>query len=78
MNSELFRALAVIAEDDIAMEKVVKYVKKLAAKKNDETLIPKKEFFASLERGIEDYRLGKCIRQQEGESIQDMLRRVGY
>lgn len=78
INTELFRALAEIAEDSIAMEKVVKYVKKLAAQKSDETLVSKEEFFASLARGEEDYRQGKCIRLQAGESVRDMLRRAGY
>ena len=77
-NTELFEALAGIAEGDIAVKKVVKYEKKLAAKKKDDTFISKEEFFASLERGMEDYRQGRCVSLQEGESLSDMLKRVGY
>ena len=35
LNTELFRQLSLIADDESMMEKVVKYVKKLAAKKED-------------------------------------------
>ena len=39
MNAELFRELSIIAEDESLMKKAVKYLKKLAAKKQamDET-----------------------------------------
>lgn len=39
MNAELFRELSIIAEDETMMAKVLKYVKKLSAKKQtmDET-----------------------------------------
>lgn len=66
-----------IADDEALMTKVLKYVKKLAAKKNDPTLMTKEEFFAKLERGEEEYRQGKCVRMLPGESVSDMLRRCG-
>lgn len=66
-----------IADDEALMAKVLKYVKKLAAKKNDHTLMTKEEFFAKLERGEEEYRQGKCVRMLPGESVSDMLRRCG-
>lgn len=39
MNAELFRTMGIIADDETMMAKVLKYVKKLAAKKQamDET-----------------------------------------
>ena len=77
LNTELFRQLSLIADDESMMEKVVKYVKKLAAKKEDDTLMTKEEFLAKLERGEEEYRQGKTVRLQEGETITEMLRRSG-
>ena len=50
LNAELYRAMGEIADDEALMTKVLKYVKKLAAKKNDPTLMTKEEFFAKLER----------------------------
>ncbi len=78
MNAELFRELSVIAEDESMMAKLLKYAKKLTAKKQDETLVSQEEFMASLDRGEEEYRQGKCVRLQPGESVSEMLRRSGY
>ena len=77
MNAELFRQLSIIAENESMMTKLLRYAKKLTAKKEDETLISKEEFMASLERGEEEYRQGRCVRLQPGESVSDMLRRSG-
>ena len=77
LNAELFRQLSIIAEDESMMTKLLKYAKKLTAKKEDETLVSKEEFMASLERGEEEYRQGRCVRLQPGESVSDMLRRSG-
>ena len=45
MNAELFRELSIIAEDESLMAKMLKYAKKLTAKKADSTLMTHKEFF---------------------------------
>lgn len=44
--------------------------------KDDNTVISKEEFFASLERGEQAYRDGKCIRLLPGESVEQLLERV--
>ena len=77
LNSELFFALGKIASDEGLMMKLLKYAKKLAAQKDDETLMTKEEFFAKLERGEEEYRQGKTYRMLPGESLDDFLKRVG-
>ncbi len=77
LNSELFFAMSKIASDEGLMMKLLKYAKKLVAQKEDETLVSKEEFMASLERGEEEYRQGKCVRLQPGESVSEMLRRSG-
>lgn len=77
LNSELFFTLGKISSDEGLMMKLLKYAKKLAAIKEDETLMTKEEFMASLERGEEEYRQGKCVRLQPGESVSEMLRRSG-
>ena len=77
MNAELFRELSIIAEDESMMAKLLKYAKKLTAKKQDEALVTQENFMASLDRGEEEYRQGKCVRLLPGESVSDMLRRSG-
>ena len=77
MNAELFRQLSIIAEDEGLSARLMKYIKKLTAAKTDSTLVSKEEFMASLERGEEEYRQGKCVRLQPGETVSEMLRRSG-
>ena len=77
LNSELFFALGKIANNEGLMKKLLKYVKKLAASQEDETLVSKEEFMASLDRGEEEYRQGRCVRLLPGESVSEMLRRSG-
>ena len=48
LNAEIYRALGTIAEDESLLARAAKYLKKLAAKKEDPTLMTKEEFFGSM------------------------------
>ena len=51
MNAELYRNLALIAEDDTMYDKVVKYVRRLAKQMTtDPTLMTKEEYFHRLDK----------------------------
>lgn len=76
MNAELFRQLSLIADDEPLMAKVLNYIKKLTAKKEDSTLMTKEEFFAKIEKAEEEYRQGKTVRLMPGESVTDLLKRT--
>ena len=78
LNAQIWRDMAEIADSEALMKQLAKYLKKLVAKKQDETLITKEEFFAKLDRGETEYRQGKCTRLLPGESVTEMLRRSGY
>ena len=54
--------MSVIAEDEGLLRQALKYIKKLATKKQDETLMTKDEFFAKLDRAEKDIAEGKGIR----------------
>ena len=73
LNAELFRLLSIIAEDESMMTKLLRYAKKLTAKKEDETLVSKEEFMASLERGEEEYRQGKTHRLNSIDELHSFL-----
>ena len=63
MNAEMLRNMSIIAEDENLLKRAAKYLRKLVAERQaDSTLIPRDEFFASLERGEEEYRQGKTHR----------------
>ena len=78
MNAELFRTMSEIAEDEGLMMKLLKYAKKLVAKKSDPTLMTKEEFFAKLDRAEQQYARGEYTVMLPGETLSDMLKRCGY
>lgn len=50
LNAEFFRNLGIIAEDENMLDKVVKYVRRLAKKMTDDpTLMTKEEYFRRLD-----------------------------
>ena len=73
LRAELFREMSPLLDSEAAMEKLLKYVRKLAAKKNDPTLMTKEEFFASLDRGEEAFRQGKTHRINSVEELNNFL-----
>ena len=62
LNAELFRAMGKIADDETLMKKVLNYVKRLAAKKEDPTLMTKEEFFARVDKSKAQYERGEYTR----------------
>ena len=51
LNAEIYRNMGIIAEDESMLEKVAKYVRKLAKQvTEDPTCMTKEEFFAMLDR----------------------------
>lgn len=79
LNAELLRNLAIIAEDEDLMARALKAIKRLVKRKeeNDETLMTQEEYFARIDRSLEQARQGKVTRKRPGESLTDMLRRTG-
>ncbi len=59
LNAEIYRAMGVIADDEGLLSQALKYLKKLAAKKQDKTLMTKEEFYAKLNRAEKDLAEGK-------------------
>ncbi|MBR6196340.1 MAG: hypothetical protein IKQ72_01930 [Bacteroidaceae bacterium] len=78
LNAEVLRAINNISDDETLMTKVLAYIKKLTAKKEDPTLMTKEEFFANIERAEQQYARGEYTTQLPGESVSDMLKRCGY
>lgn len=78
MNAELLRLMSIVAEDENSMKRVLKYLRKLIAQKEDATLMSKEEFFDRVDRGLQQVRDGKVTRLQTGETMNDLLKRKGY
>jgi len=71
LNADFLRDLSVIAEDETLLAKAVKYIRKLAAKKEDPTLMTKEEFFAQVDKSRAQYERGEYTRFTNEE---DMLK----
>ena len=78
LNAELFRTMGIIAEDEGLMAKLLKYAKRLAAKKEDPTLMTKEEFIAKIERAEQQIERGEYSVLLPGEDLSTHLRRLGY
>lgn len=73
MNAELFRELSIIAEDETMMQKLLKYAKKLTAKKSDPTLMSKEDFFNKVDEAREEIRQGGGLRFTDRDTMNDWL-----
>lgn len=76
LNEDMAHSLAVIAEDESLMKRAAKYLKRLAAQKEDDTLMTKEEFFAKIDRSLQQAREGKVHEMLPNESLDDFLERV--
>ena len=72
MNAELFRQLSIIAEDESLSAKLMKYIKKLTAQKQDSTLMTKEEFF----RRVDEAKKGPLYELRPGETLDDLIKRA--
>lgn len=77
LRAELFREMSPLLDSEAAMEKLLKYVRKLAAKKNDPALMTEEEFFANVDEALEQAQKGQVHRMEPDESLDDFLKRVG-
>ena len=76
INAELFRALSEIADDETLMAKALRYLKRLAARKEDKTLMAKDDFFARVDRALESADKGEVYTMLPDESLDDFLNRI--
>ena len=75
LNAELYRNLGIIAEDETMFAKVVKYVRNLAKKiQEDPACMSKEEYF----RRLDEAEKGPTYRMLPNETMDEMLSRLGY
>ena len=78
LNAQIGRNIAKIADDESLMTQLSKYLKKLAAKKEDETLMTKEEFFDKLDRAEQQIARGEGMAMLPNEDLTAFLNRNGY
>ena len=74
LNAQIWRDMAEIADNEMLMNQLAKYLKKLVAKKEDPTLMTKEEFFAR----VDEAKKGPSYRMLPGEDLTTFLRRLGH
>lgn len=73
MNTEIWQGIGAIADNELLMRRLSRYVKRLVKEKEDSTLMTKEEFFAR----IDEAKKGPAYELLEGETIEDLIKRVG-
>jgi uncharacterized short protein YbdD (DUF466 family) len=73
LNAQIWRDMAEIADSEPLMKQLAKYLKKLVAKKTDQTLMTKEEFFAKVDKSLEQARQGRVHRIESKEELGQFL-----
>ncbi|MDE7074714.1 MAG: hypothetical protein K2O69_06685 [Odoribacter sp.] len=78
LSAELARQIDIISDDEDCLRRALKYIKKLAAQKQqaDDSLMTKEEFFAKIDRSLQQAKEGKVYEMLPGESLDAFIKRV--
>ena len=78
LNAEFYRNMSIIAEDEALTKKLMNYLRKLvASKQEDATLMTKKELMTKIEKAESDFEEGRTYAMLPGESFSDFRKRIG-
>ena len=73
LKADIYHSLDAIADDETLLARAAKYLKKLATKKDDPTLMTKEEFFRRVDEAREEIRQGKGLRFSNLEEMNAWL-----
>ena len=73
LNAQIWRDMAEIADSEPLMRQLAKYLKKLVAQKADPTLMTEEEFFAKVDKLLEQARQGRVHRIESKEELSQFL-----
>ena len=74
LRAELFREMNPLLDSEAALKKLIKYVQKLAAKKEDPTLMTHAELVERIEEAEREYREGKTLSFASAEELDRYIR----
>ena len=69
LNAEIYEALSVIAKDESLLKRAVRSLKRLAAQKKDDALMTEEEFFAVVDKSLEEAKAGNTKRINSAEEL---------
>ena len=73
LNADIYSSLATIAEDERLLARAAKYLKRLANKKEDPTLMTREEFFAGVDESLAQIERGEATRISSKEALHNWL-----
>ena len=73
LNAEIYEALSIISQDESLLKKAAKALKRLAAKRIDETEMTKEAFFAVVDQSLEDANKGRIKKVNSEGELTDFL-----
>ena len=76
IKAEAFQNLGIIAQDKTVLERVAKYLRRVAKQLTDDpTCMTKEEFFANVDEAMEQAKRGQVHRMRADESLDEFLKR---
>lgn len=81
LNTEIYRSLGIISEDESMLKKVARYLSRVAenmttAWTDDPTRMSKERFYARIAEAEKNYVEGNYYEMKQGESLEDFLKRT--
>lgn len=77
-NADIQHSLETLSDDEAMLKRVAKYLRRLVKQREpDPTCMSEEEFFARVDRALEQAKQGKVHRMLPNESLSEFLDRVG-
>ena len=79
LTAQAYRDMGVVVEDEDALRRVAKYLRRMVKSlTSDPTQMTKEEFLEKIEAGEQAYANGECHEMLPDEDLSTYLRRRGY
>lgn len=78
LNTQIWRDMGMLADSELMMKRVAKYIHKLAKEKEDSALMSEEEFMSKIERAEQQIDNGEGMEMLPNENLDDFLKRNGY
>ncbi len=73
MNTELWKSIGAIADNEPLMRRLTRYAKRLAKENHDSTLMTREEFFARVDHSLNQAKEGKVNSITNKKELEDFL-----
>ena len=73
LNANIYESLSIISKDEDLLKRAATYLHKLAEKKKDDTLMTKEEYFAKIDRALQQAERGEVIEFSSQEEMNEWL-----